>query len=71
MEEKMKIFLMEDIRRRDCLKIVSVELNPPSRVAIPKIPDSYYNSRLLTTKISNYEKEIGFYYCRAGHSACS
>ena len=48
-----------------------VELNPPSRVAISKVPDSFYTSKLFTFKFSEYEKEIGFYYCRAGYSACS
>jgi hypothetical protein len=39
-----------------------VELNPPSRVTLSKLPDSFYTPRLFTTKISDYEKEIGFYY---------
>lgn len=45
----------------------SIELNPPSRIAFNtaflKVPDSFYNSKLFTTKISDYEKEIGFNYC--------
>ncbi|WP_288019647.1 hypothetical protein [Tenuifilum sp.] len=36
-----------------------VELNPPSRVAVSKLPDSFYTPKLLTKKIE-YEKEIGF-----------
>ena len=40
-----------------------VELNPPARVALSKLPDSFYTPRLFTTKISDHEKEIGFYYC--------
>jgi hypothetical protein len=43
--------------------ILHVELNPPTRIAVLKLPDSFYNPRLFTTKISDYEKEIGFYYC--------
>jgi hypothetical protein len=53
------------------LRILRVDLNPPSRIAFLKVPDSFYTRKLLTTKISNYEKEIGFYYCRAGYHACS
>lgn len=44
------------------LNIPIVELNPPSRVAVSKVPDSFYTRKLLTTKIFDYEKEIGFYY---------
>jgi len=36
-----------------------VELNPPTRIAVSKLPDSSYSQELLTTKISEYEKEIG------------
>ena len=43
--------------------IPCVELNPPTRIALLKVPDSFYNSKLFTTKISEYEKEIGFNYC--------
>jgi len=44
------------------LVILRVELNPPSRVAISKVPDFFYTRKLITTKIFDYEKEIGFYY---------
>ncbi len=33
----------------NCL-ILCVELNPPMRIAILKIPDSFYNSKLFTLK---------------------
>jgi len=39
-----------------------VELNHPSQIAISKLPDSFDNSKLCTTKISDDEKGIGFYY---------
>jgi len=39
--------------------IYIVELNPPTRIAVLKLPDSSYSQELLTTKISDYEKEIG------------
>jgi hypothetical protein len=42
--------------------ILRVELNPPARIAISKVPDSFYTQMLITKKI-DYEKEIGFYYC--------
>jgi hypothetical protein len=42
--------------------IVFVELNHPSQIAISKLPDSFDNSKLCTTKISDDEKGIGFYY---------
>ena len=51
--------------------IYDVELNPPSRIALLKVPDSFYTSKLFTNKISSNEKEIGFYHCRAGYCACS
>jgi hypothetical protein len=53
------------------LTIPHVELNPPSRIALLKVPDSFHNLNFLTNKISDYEKEIGFYHCRASHYACS
>jgi len=43
--------------------LLCVELNPPTRIAVLKLPDSFYSQELFTTKISEYEKEIGFYYC--------
>ena len=51
--------------------VYDVELNPPSRIALLKVPDSFHNLNFLTNKISDYEKEIGFYHCRASHYACS
>jgi len=51
--------------------IPCIELNPPTRIALLKVPDSSYNSKLLTNKISDYEKEIGFYYCGTGYFTCS
>jgi hypothetical protein len=44
-------------------RIYLVELNPPSRIAVLKVPDSFYTRKLFILKISDYEKEIGFYYC--------
>lgn len=40
----------------------NVELNPPVRLAVLKVPDSFYTQKLLTTKIYDYGKEIGFCY---------
>jgi len=37
-----------------------VELNPLTRIAVLKVPDSFYTQKLLNTKISDDEKEIGF-----------
>jgi len=45
-----------------CLNIADVELNPPSRVAVVKVPDSFYNLKIIHIKIFDYEKEIGFNY---------
>jgi len=36
-----------------------------------KLRDSFYTRRLFITKISEYEKEIWFYYGWAGSCACS
>jgi len=44
------------------LLIQNVELNPCG-IAFLKVPDSFYNSKFLTIKIIDYEKEIGYYYC--------
>ena len=55
--------------------IPCVELNPPTRIAIrfsfQKYPIFSIIVRLLTTKINDYEKKIGFYHCRAGYRTCS
>ena len=48
-----------------------VELNPPTRIALLKVPDSFYNLNFLTNKISDYEKEIRFSYCGASHHGFS
>jgi len=40
--------------------LLCVELNPPSRVAVVKVPDSSYNLKIIHIKIFDYEKEIGF-----------
>jgi hypothetical protein len=57
------------------LTIPHVELNPPTRIAVrfsfQKYPIFSIIVRLLTTKINDYEKKIGFYHCRAGYHACS
>ncbi|WP_423128097.1 hypothetical protein [Gaoshiqia sp. Z1-71] len=42
--------------------VADIELNPPTRIAVLKVPDSFRTSRFLTIKISEYEKEIGFNY---------
>ena len=55
--------------------IYIVELNPPSRIAVhycfQKYPIFSIIVRLFTTKIKDYEKEIGFCHCGAGNHACS
>ena len=43
--------------------VLIVELNPPARIAVLKVPDSSYTPEFFTNKISEYEKEIGFNYC--------
>ena len=65
--------------RRSCeasgCRLGGVELNPPSRIAVhycfQKYPIFSIIVRLFTTKIKDYEKEIGFYHCGAGNHACS
>jgi len=59
--ETKKGCLMQPLSPR--LPILAVELNPPARIAILKVLDFFYNSKLFTIKISDYEKEIGFYHC--------
>ena len=42
--------------------IHDVELNPPQRIALLKVPGFFYYLRIFFTKFSDNEKETGFYY---------